>query len=567
MAAPGYRFRIYRVFLICAFFIGFFRLEALPFTVISPGDPVLEDLRFLVRESGLSFRSFTPPLSRDEVQQILEDIDEGALSDASREAWRRVQDALAPPLLYQNGVFGLSAHIRANPEIHIRTNNDIPFSRGDTEAPQFLVLPLNFYFADTVQLVVEPLITADPTYYTEKDAYWGSNVVYDPDRFDMNMPLRAFIAAGGPWWNFQLGRDRVSYGVGHTGNLAISDNPDYYDFARLSFFSKNFKYSLFMSQLPMNITELIGPARTSPPFYDPDTDLQRTTNRYMYMHRVDARLFKRLSIGLSEGIMAGDGPPEIRFMNPFVLFHSLFAWNDYDQWGDKYAKNAIPDGETNEKFGDMVGSIMSLDIEWAIIPSLALYGQFVMNEFASSFETGHQNPPDGLGFLAGVEHARSFKGWRALIYGEFVYTEPYVYTLSTPFSSFIWMRKLSDNTETKKLRYLWIGHPEGRDAILFALGAGLSRGNLGFSLDLSFINKGEHGILWDWVKTQEAREEGVLSGRVEHKLAGGFETVWKPISLLTLSGYIGGAVVLDADHVKGRDEYGLEFIFSAAFSY
>ncbi|MDR1072851.1 MAG: capsule assembly Wzi family protein [Treponema sp.] len=69
------------------------------------------------------------------------------------------------------------------------------------------------------------------------------------------MPLRAFVAAGGAWWNFELGRDRLSYGLGRSGNMAVSDTPDYYDMARLSFFSPVFKYSLLVSQMPFTINK------------------------------------------------------------------------------------------------------------------------------------------------------------------------------------------------------------------------------------------------------------------------------------------------------------------------
>ncbi|MDR1957424.1 MAG: capsule assembly Wzi family protein [Treponema sp.] len=533
-------------------------LRASPFILISPGDPLLEDLRFLVRESGTSFRSFTPPLSRDEVLQILDDVDAVQLSAPAREVYRRVYDAVKPVLVdtpqvyptiaYTAGAFALQVQGVLAPEIHIRTNPSIPFTKRDAESPPFMAAPITLFFDDFLQLAVEPLVTSDPSFYEEAGSAWGTNVPYTMSRFDMNMPLRGFIAAGGAWWNFQLGRDKVSYGTAHTGNLAFSDTPDYYDFARLSVFSTHFKYSLLVSQLPLDTSELLAAGASVP-----EQSLEHTTQRHLYLHRIDARFFHTVSLGFSEGIMVGNAPLELRFLNPFVMFHSFYAWRDYDKWGAS---------------GDTIGSLFSCDIDWAALPSLAVYGQLVMNEFAMAMELeGNPNqPPNGLGYLAGIEYTHTFTEWRAAFYGEFVYTDPYLYTLSSPFGSFIWMRRLSD-IGSKDIRYLWIGHPAGRDTLLFALGSVVSKGNLVLSADISFINRGEHTIRWDWEQTQEARNERTPSGIAERQLLIGVGTTWKPLPRLALSGYLGSVMVFDANHVKGTNAYGGEMSFSVRLTY
>ncbi|AEF82651.1 hypothetical protein [Leadbettera azotonutricia] len=522
-------------------------LFSLPFTLISAGNPLLDDIRFLVRESGNSFRSLTPPLSRDEVLQILDEVDGPSLSGSAREAYDRVSAALNPSLLFSEGLFGLSFHASFAPEIHARTNTAIPYTRKDTESPMAISFPVTLFFADTLQLNFTPMLSADPSYYAEDGAHWGTNIPYEPARFDLNMPLRAFVAAGGAWWNVQLGRDKVSYGAAHTGNLALSASPDYYDFARFSFFAPNFKYSAFISQLPLNIKDLLADGVAPPP-----DSLGSTTKRYMYLHRVDARFFHRISLGASEGIMVGNSAPEIRFLNPFAIFHSFFAWLDYDKWGD----------------GDMVGSLFSLDLDVAIIPSLAFYGQFVMNEYSTPYERKNwpDQAPNGLGYLAGLEYTHGFKNWNGIFYGEFVYTDPFLYTLSSPFGSFISMRRLSD-VGAKSLRYSWIGHPEGRDTMLFALGAGFSKKDLALSVDVSFVNKGEHTLQWDWDMSHESRNASTPSGIAEHRLTAGLAAEWQPFAFLALSGYIGGAMSINANHESGTNEYGMEFGFSAAFTY
>jgi hypothetical protein len=533
------------------FIAGLPHTAALPYTVISAGDPILEDIRFLVRESGRSFLSFTPPLSRDEVLQILDEIDGAALSEAGREAYRRVYAVLGPAMLFSEGVFGLGARLRLTPEFHIRTNKELPYIRDYPESKSFLSFPISLFFADAVQLAVEPIISSDPTYYAAPASLWGTNIPYELNRLDTNMPLRGFIAAGGSWWNIQLGRDKVSYGVGHTGNLALSDTPDYYDFARLSLFSPNIKYSAFISQMPLDLDpDNSALVVEGPEGYPSGEYLTNTAQRYMYLHRLDVRLFRRLSLGISEGIMVGNSSLELRFLNPFVLFHSFYAWEDYDKWGS----------------GDMIGSLFSLDVEWAVLPALAVYGQFVMNQFEMEMELSGDDAPDALGYLAGIEYTHSFSSWNALFYGEFVYTDPYLYTLASPFGSFIWMRRLALGGD-KPRRYRWIGHPAGRDAMLFTLGSTLSKSSLSFAFDITWINQGEHTIRWDWEKSEEARAERTPSGIGEQKWSSGLQTVWQPLSWLTLSGYIGGVMAFNADHIEGNRRQGMEFSASIGFVY
>jgi hypothetical protein len=237
-----------------------------------------------------------------------------------------------------------------------------------------------------------------------------------------------------------------------------------------------------------------------------------------------------------------------------MLFHSFFSWKDYDTWG------------TN---GDLNGSLFSLDVEWAIMPSLALYGQLVMNEFSTPYELERwpeSQAPNGLGYLAGLEYTHTFDHWGTLFYGEFVYTDPYLYVLSSPFGSFYWMRRLSDLT-SKARRYTWIGHPEGRDSLLFSLGASANKENISLSSELSFIRKGEHTLVWDWSKGAGFNDQSTPSGTAENKFIATVGAGWKPLPVLSLSAQVSGIFVFNADHIEGQQKIGMETILSAVFTY
>jgi hypothetical protein len=519
--------------------------------MISAGDPVLEDLRFLITQSGKSFLSLTPPLSRDEVLLIMQDIDTDTLMSAGQEAYHRIMEALNPKPLYSSGFFSADAHIKAGIEARVRTHTGITWTRNHKNSPSLLAIPLNLYFADRVQLFIEPILARSMSYYNEADTYVGSNIPSDAGQIDVSMPLRAFFAAGGAWWNFEAGRDRLSYGLGRTGNMALSDTPDYYDMARFSLFSSTIKYSLMVSQMPLTVNQIMGGEDVQ------EGVLTGTTQRYLYVHRLDVRLFRRLSIGLTEGMMVGNSPLELRFLNPLAIFHSFAAWRDYDAWR----------GAGNQGQADMVGSLFSLDVNWAILPALSLYGQFVMNEWSTPYELEHWpelQAPNATGFLAGVEYTHDFRGWAASFYAECMYSDPYLYVLSSPFASYIWMRRISD---IEPLRYNWIGHPEGRDTIMYTAGSSFSKEKLGFSLNVVFTQKGMHTLQWDWNMGKEYSTQKTPTGIPENKLTLAIGSNWKPLAWLKLSAQAGGSIVFNHGHTSGAQEYGFDAMISITCTY
>jgi hypothetical protein len=534
------------------------RLYAEPSVLISPGDPLLQDLRFLVRQGGISFTSLTPPFSGNEIRGILRDLNPDTLSGPGLAAYDRIINALNPKVLLPRGVFNLSLGVQAAPELRVRTNREVSWIRGIHDSPAFFSIPVNLFFTDYLLLNAEPILTSEPSVYEDAGVLGNTNLPYLPERVDLNMPLRAFAAAAGPWWSFQLGRDRLSFGPGKTGNLALSDTPDFYDFGRISFFSPNFKYSFLISQLPLSTDSLFAPG------FGPASsgELTQTTQRYLYLHRMDARFFRRLSIGFTEGIMAGNSPPELRFFTPLGVFHSFFAWNDYAPW-----RSLGPRGNTAE--GSLAGSLFSVDLEWAVMPGLAFYGQLVMNEFSTSYEKERwpdDQPPNGLGYLAGLEYSPGFTSWGASFYGEVVYTDPYLYVLSSPFASFISMRRLPELGK-KELRYRWLGHPQGRDALLIALGADLLREPWGASLGISFIRRGEHTISWDWTKGPDSFSEISPTGRPENILTAQGAITWKFLPGFNLKFFAAGSVIFDLRHQERAEaEFGFETALSISYS-
>ncbi|MDR2542667.1 MAG: capsule assembly Wzi family protein [Treponema sp.] len=524
-----------------------------PYDMILAGDPVLEDILYLSLESGKSILSFTAPFAPHEIKRFLDSIDVSNLSIPAQEAFNRVNRRLNPqaPISISGDSFLFMLNINSTIETRTRFNSDISWLPQYPKTPPLLSLPLRFYFSDFVQLYMEPIIAVNPVFYNNQK-YFEHNVLQnDLDNLEQNMPLRAFMAIGNSWWNFQLGRDRLSYGTGQMGNLAISDNPHFYEFARLSFFTDFFKYSVLVSQMPLDITGIYDMTNAT------DNTLIHTTHRYFYLHRLDFSLFNKLSIGLMEGVMVGNSPLEIRYLNPMMIFHSFYSWLNYPPWD---AGNDKPEGS-----GDMNGSLFSLEINWNVLESLAVYGQFVMNQFATNYKIKRWGTqPNGLGYLAGVRHSRSFGEWGSVFFVEFIYTDPYLYMNPSPFASFIHMRYISGGINS--LLYSFVGFP--RDAIAATMGVSLFYNNIiHFLGKFTLVTQGEHKIYWDWKNTAEAYNAATPTGTAETKLITSLDARYSISSYITLKGGISGIFSFNNTHLSGSNIFGGQTEVSINFHY
>jgi len=543
-----------RLFLILLFFFSFLNLFPIPYDMILTGDPVLDDLRYLSVESGNSILSFTPPFAPHEIQTFLNSLDASLLSQPALQAYYRLEKRLTPEatINISADLFTFFININSTLETRTRFNTDITWYPQNKKTPAVVSLPLRFFFSEYVTLYLEPMYAMDPEDYRKLD-YFGDNIPIGTDYVcDLNIPLRAFLSVGGPFWNFQIGRDRLSYGTGQNGNLAIMDSPDYHDFMRLSFFSKFFKYSFLVSHLPLALSDdIMFPNDNFEPYY-----LKRTTQRYLYLHRIDISFFNKVSLGIMEGALVGNSSPELRFLNPMGVYHSFFSWWNYDQW-------------QNEKYDSMVGSLLSAEINWNILDSLAFYGQFIMNDFATEHELSispEGQPPNALGYMAGLRYAHSFNLWGSLFYVEFFYTDPYLHIVASPFASYIHMRYLAWTPD--RYYYSFMGYP--RDTIAIYAGADFFKNDIiKLSALFSWIAIGKHikeGVKWDFEKSPPYNLEKTPSNIVENKYILSFAAQWKIYPYITIKGDISGIYSIDNAH-NNANAFGGQIGLSVNFYY
>ncbi|MDR0513099.1 MAG: capsule assembly Wzi family protein [Treponema sp.] len=539
-----------------------FSVSAFSFDMILTGDPVLEDIRFLSLVTGTSFLSFTPPLAPAELRRFLDAINEDELSQSAMQAYNRARARLAPVsrISFTDDNFSVRLNVDTTLEGEARFNSEVSWYPRYQQITPLISAPLTGSFMDTVQLYFEPIFAKGRR--DELHDYFRASIPsgFGHGQFNTEMSVRAFAAAGGNWWNFQIGRDRLFWGTGRTGSMVFADNSPYFDFARISFFSQNVKYSVIVNQMPLRLSRHLFPNDWDQWWHDntvPDDaiiDPQRVLlQRYFYLQRLDVRLFNRLSIGIMEGIMVGDSPLEIRYLNPLLFFHSLYAWNDFPLW--------MPDS------GHMVGSFFSIEVNWNIVRNWAVHGQFVMNELSLPGETdGH---PSAFGWMLGAQFSHSFDNWAGIFFIEIIRTDPFLGILSSPYASFIQMDRIDYATGIGRIgNYYSIGTP--RDMFTITAGTDFFNGNgLSFSGSLSWIASGENNInnsvIWNWGSGYPYSAQRSPSGTVEHNFVLSLGSTWRPHSWLSLSAGITGIVALNNNHISGNTQMGGQLALSAGF--
>ncbi len=529
--------------------------------------PVYGELRDLLRSAGQPLYSWSPPFDANEIATFLEPLDPEALDPAERALYERIHsrlggrqegrdeglDAGQDRALFEEGLFAFDLAPSLSLEGRFRSDDTIPWRGRARDETPLLALPMDFLWAGRFHAALDLDIRNAPAPWANAEGPVDSNIPWPPTEVDLSVPYRAFLSAGGSWWTFALGRDLLDYGAGKSGNLAISANPDYYDFARVSFFSKSLRLSGLVSQLPLfmdflNVADI----------YDENNsgiDLnKKVSNRYLYYSRLDLRLFSRLGLSIGQGIIVGDAPLDLRFINPFLIYHSQWPWNNYPQ------ESITPD--TGDSFtSSLVGSLFTLDLDLALPAGFAAYALYAMNEFTTGTERGiygNNSTPDSIVILLGLEWVALLDAGRLSIAFEGLWGSPYLYLLSSPYASFVWMNRNSALYHPD-CQTAWLGHPYARDSLYFALDVRFEEPRRSWGAVASWQLKGEHAdLVYDYVKTVEAASLLAPSGVVEHNLSLKLMLEWTLLSYLSLGGSVDLYGIVNRGHVVAATACGVQ---------
>jgi hypothetical protein len=494
--------------------------------VYSVDDSIRDDISSLSVLSGLSLPSTTGPWSGEELKSMLDKIDTESLSGYGQQLYESIMSRLESDASLP--VF--SASLEVDPELYIQTDTSSKYFLGrdnwvrgwDRQKSAVNInteehIGSSFYgFFDFSLGVAKDWKSGDDTSRSFGDSTLWSNIPFllanNMKQLDFNFPLRAFVAAGGEHWLLFVGRDRLSWGNGKTGNFVIGDQIKYHNAAFFKAFDGNFRYTFLVSAFPhpQNYYTEIKDEKGNV------TGMQYSVNgtgggqsHYMngiscfIAHRLEWNILPSLSFTLTEGVMymSKDNRIDLIAFAPAMMYH-----NNYTR------------SNTN--------SILSFEIDWTITKGLNVYGQVVVDE---SVLPGENNPlttselaePNGLGFLLGVTYKTVLKCGILTLNAEGAYTDPYLYLRDGDqqageavdtrqqtngrygINYVVAIREMSDCGGTENYNLDYLGYRYGGDAIVALLSGEYSTSKWNAGLNLFFMIHGTHDKYTAWTRVND----------------------------------------------------------------
>jgi len=454
-----------------------------PQKVLHPGDWAYDALAILSREQGRVFFADSR-ITVLQMKNFLAEIDVNSLSVSALAIYDNLAEYLDSnfPLSFQSDAISVGLDLILQGELYYKTNESIPWIYDAHSRKAIIQIPWGFSLG--------PWITAEMDLYFGQNEYAATlhdnyiNIPLDPvKQADIHFPKRAYVSTGFPvgaasGFNFSIGIGDNFFGRTQTGSVIISDHLERTVYAQATIYSPAFKYTAQV--------------------------LQYEVNKYHYMHYLQIRPHKTFSVSLAEGVMV-NAPLELRFLNPFTIFHSYESYKTYSNYNEDlgHKKNDAeldelwdknPDGSDvydrtfDPNHHSRIGSYFGIKLEWQPLRNLRFYGLFVMDVFNLPAKKTHWLEglyPDALGFQAGTEFSFPAKEgyWEFGLEG--IYTYPYLYIMWDKGWSFYKDVPELDADIDPPLRY-WTGSPFGPDTIAGTLRAGF-RSSSGWYAGGSFV--------------------------------------------------------------------------------
>jgi len=544
-------------FIVSIFIFSFCSLNILyplpPQKQLQPGDWAYDAIAILSREQGKVFFADSR-ITIAQMEKYMEEIDADLLSESGLVIYDRLAAYLKsePPLSFQSDAVSLWLDAVLQPEAYYKSNERNNWIFNDHERNHVLQFPWGFS--------LNPWVTAEMELYLGQNEYAATlhnnyvNIPLDPvKQADIHFPKRAYVSVGSPvgeasGFNLAIGIGDNFFGKTRTGSIIISEYLERTIYAQASVYSPVFKYTVQM--------------------------LQYEVNKYQYMHYIQIRPHRKFSVSLAEGVMV-NAPLELRFLNPFTIFHSYESYKTYKE----YNNDLQPDGD--EKINDAnghsrIGSYFGVKLEFQPVSGLRFYGLFVMDVLNLPMKKTNWMEglyPDAIGFQAGAEFSYSVKGGYLEFGLEGVYTYPYLYIMWGKGWSFF--KEVPELDIMKPpLRY-WTGTPFGPDTIAGTLWSGFRSSTNwygGFSFSFSAQGVRSQLTVFDHFDDADIRPSHLVydvtvppSGTPVFTYTTSLRGEYSPRKYLTLTAQPGYRVTVNAGHIKERIDHGVELAFSLKY--
>ncbi len=116
----------------------------------------------------------------------------------------------------------------------------------------------------------------------------------------------AYLRADLNWFNLQFGREKSQLGTGYSDRLMLSTNAPVFDFVKMDFHYKSFRFVFFQGSL----------VRDSVDKHITDK------NKYIALHRGQFSLFNLMNIGISEMVIYNRTSLDFAYLNPINFYKS-----------------------------------------------------------------------------------------------------------------------------------------------------------------------------------------------------------------------------------------------------
>lgn len=392
------------------------------------GSSIYDDMDNLYAACGFVRPSTNRPWSEAEARQILAQVDKSSLQGYTLKLYNKIEAQLDKGVKWNFGEnlgvtvgfdFALEGYAHSNTEDFI-TETD--WERGFDERKSLMRLFFeftcndNFYTTSDIHYKFRradmydeftPYSSTTENGRLSKDGYIGSydmngtgmyyvsksyqfskglmsNFFTDTLHFSFIWPRRAVFSFGGETWNFSVNRDKLSLGNANFGNLLVDDHT-FSDYARLSFFSKYFKYDFVLMFFDTLVSSHEEPTKEG---------------RIYMIHTLQFRAFDRVSFTISENVMYKYKMLDLYFLNPSFIYHNL-----------------------NNR--GMFNALAYADLNIVVVPGLEVYGQFALDQAMAPHEDDSQS--SSYGFVIGLSSSHSFDNGSLTVYGEYTKTSPLLY--------------------------------------------------------------------------------------------------------------------------------------------
>lgn len=389
-------------------------------------------MKYLYIAEGLALPSTSGPWSAAELDMMLSRVEEHGIDDGNMEICRYLKDSLAKEArLNPDDNFGLTISADVAIEAYMHTNSE-DFTSPDSYARKArslygdynLATPLvsvpletwignNIYGYSAFDLGVNRSLISLDNDSSSSASYKGTNIshniIFIPptqmNDLNLNFPYRAFGSIGGDWWNISIGRERLSWGPGESGNFVIGDQIPYHNNARFTAFTNSFKYIFSLSSF-IHPSNYFDTDSNGLDYFDPSYDqtAPRKGLEMMVNHRIEWRIANKVNMALTESIMYANSEGSIDFLvlSPTAIFHNYYIR-----------------GNAN--------SLISLELDFSPVRHWDIYAQVAIDEFKLPGEFSNDGPPSASAYQVGAKF--SYPMGKGVLYGsiEGTYTDPWLY--------------------------------------------------------------------------------------------------------------------------------------------